>query len=73
MDYERYKAGDEIRLTYNRFEKPQEIETTLISVSSQCPWGIELPLGTQGYVSYYLLSDFAEKMRIENNELIVER
>ena len=74
---ERYKVGDKIKLNYIKFEKPQTIETILTNVSSQCPWGIELPLGAQigaeKYVAYYLLTDFKEVMRIEGDELIVER
>ncbi len=80
MVEERYKVGDKIKLTYIGFEKPQIIETEISEISQLSPYGINLPLGSQGlplgsqrYVAYYHFKYFKEKMRIKGNELIVER
>tara|TARA_Y100000310_G_scaffold216484_1_gene217500 strand:- start:2859 stop:3083 length:225 start_codon:yes stop_codon:yes gene_type:complete len=73
MIEERYRVGDKIKLTYTGFEKPQVFETEVSGFSALMPRGLELPLGSQGYVSYYLFSNFAERMRIEGDELVVDR
>ena len=74
MTEERYKVGDKITLTYIGFEKPQIIETEIKGISSRMPNTIRLPLGAQGYVAYYNFKrDFAENLRIENDELILTR
>ena len=70
MGIEKYKVGEVVELTYIGHKIDDKVKVEIKKIEEQ---GIWLPLGCKGHVSYYLFNDFKERLKIEDNQLVVER